>query len=378
MALSFWILIGLIVYAYFGYPLLLSFISKFKRERIEKKDIYPNVSIIIAAHNEEKSIKDKIENTISLDYPKEKLEIIVASDSSTDRTNEIVSNCKDDRVKLLNFTKRKGKTFVQNEAVKEANGEIMLFSDATTTYDSQVIKKMVQNFADSNVGAVGGELVFININENAIGGGGGLYWKYEKFLKRKESQITSLIGVSGCCYAVRKDLYEPIGLDVISDFVIAQIVYKKGKKVVYEPGAVSFEETNDNVKDEFKMRVRIAVRTLYGLWYMRSLFNPLKYGFFAVQLISHKILRYLVPVILILLFLVNVILQINNPLWLYKLILYLQIAFYVGAFLGRVFQKRKIFIYLPFYFCLTNFALLIGIVKFLRGEKQVLWDPLRK
>jgi len=378
MALTFWILISLIVYAYFGYPLILSFIAYFSKKQVKKKEIYPYVSIIIAAHNEEMSIRNKLEDTMHLDYPREKLEIIVASDNSTDRTNEIVRNYNDPKIKLLSFTERKGKTFIQNEAVKETKGEIILFSDATTIYDTQLLKKIVRNFADSNVGAVGGELVYVNKNKSLIGKGDGFYWKYEKFLKKSESQATSLIGLSGCCYAIRKELYEPLRPDLISDFVMAQVVYKKNRRVVYEPEAISYEETNETPKDEFKMRVRVGVRTLYGLWCMRNLLNPFKYGFFSVQLISHKILRYLVPILLILLFLENLILQINNQFWFYKLSLYLQIIFYLSAFLGWVFRERKTFIYIPFYFCLTNFALLIGIFKFLRGEKQVLWSPIRK
>ena len=378
MELVFWILITLIIYTYFGYPLILSFIAYFIKNRIKKADISPFVSIAVAAHNEEMSIRNKIEDTINLNYPKDKFEIIVASDNSTDGTNEIVNNYNSPAVKLITFFEHKGKTFVQNEAVKIAKGEIILFSDATTLYEPQLLKKLIRNFADPKVGAVGGELVYINKNKSLIGKGDGFYWQYEKFLKKKESQITSLIGLSGCCYAIRKELYEPLRPDLISDFVMAQIVYRKNKRVVYEPEAISYEETNDAVKDEVKMRVRVAVRTLHGLWCMKSLLNPFRYGFFSVQLISHKILRYLVPVLLILLFLVNVILQVNNQFWIYRFSLYLQVIFYASAILGWIFQKRKSFIYFAFYFCLTNFALLIGIVKFLRGERQVLWSSMRK
>lgn len=378
MELVFWILITLIAYTYFGYPLILSFIAYFRKKEIKKEDIYPFVSIVIAAHNEAMSIRNKIEDTINLDYPREKLEIIVASDNSTDRTNEIVNNYSNSLVKLIAFSERKGKTFVQNETAKIAKGEIILFSDATTLYEPQLLKKLIRNFADSKVGAAGGELVYINKNKSLIGKGDGFYWQYEKFLKKKESQITSLIGLSGCCYAIRKELYEPLRPDLISDFVIAQIVYKKNKRVVYEPEAISYEETNDTVKDEVKMRVRVAVRTLHGLWHMKSLLNPFQYGFFSVQLISHKVLRYLVPILLILLFLANIILRINNQFLIYGVSLYLQVIFYVSAILGWIFQKRKSFINIAFYFCLTNYALLIGVVKFLRGERQVLWIPRRK
>jgi cellulose synthase/poly-beta-1,6-N-acetylglucosamine synthase-like glycosyltransferase len=378
MILLFWILFSLIIYTYLGYPLLLSVISGLRKRAIEKAEFFPFVSIIIAAYNEEDNIKNKIENSLRLDYPKEKLEIIIASDGSTDRTEEIVNSFKNARVKCLSFPERKGKTFAQNEAVKQVKGEIILFSDATTVYQPQLLRKIVQNFADTKVGAVGGELVYVNKNYTAISEGGGFYWKYEKFLKKKESQISSLIGVSGCCYALRKELYEPIRPDLISDFVIAQMLYKKGKRVIYEPEAISYEETNDTAADEFKMRVRVAVRTLYGILNMKSLLNPFRYGFFSLQLISHKILRYLAPLFLVSLFFVNLFICLTRQTIFYNAVLYLQLFFLSLVFLAWALKLKKKIFQIPFYFCLTNFALLVAIARFLRGERKVLWNPIRK
>lgn len=378
MILSFWVLIALIFYTYFGYPLILLIIAKFKNGNIRKEEVWPTVSIIISAHNEEKSIKDKLENTLNLDYPKDKLEIIVASDGSIDQTDNIVNSFRDSRIKLISFKERKGKTAVQNEAVKSAKGEIILFSDATTNYDPQLLKNIVRNFSDTNVGAVGGELVYMDRNKSLIGEESGFYWKYEKFLKKKESRITSLIGVSGCCYALRKDLYKPIRPDLISDFVIAQMIYKDGKKVIYEPDAVSYEDANSSSKDEFKMRVRVAVRTLFGICYMKSLLNPFKYGFYSLQLISHKILRYMVPVFLVILLLLNIAINTHTNTLIYKVSLYLQLIFYFTALLGFILRNRKNPFQISYYFCLTNFALLIGMLRFLSGERKVLWKPLRK
>lgn len=378
MIFIFWSLIFLVLYTYLGYPLLVAFLAKFNKNKIIKKELYPNVSIIISAHNEEINIRTKLENTIKLDYPKANLEVIVASDASDDGTDNIVKEFTDKKVRLFRTEERVGKTEVQNLAVKEAKGEILVFSDATTFYEPSALKKIVRNFADPKVGAVGGELVYINKSDTSVGQGNGLYWKYEKFLKSQESQFSSLIGVSGCCYALRKELYESIRPDLISDFVIAQIIYKKGKRVVYEPEAISYEETNIDAEDEFKMRVRVAVRTFYGLWCMRTLLNPFKYGFFSVQLISHKILRYFIPLFLIMLLFINLILTIQNEVVFYKFTLCLQIIFYLFALIGRFFKKSGTALYIPFYFLFTNFALLIGLFKFLKGEKRVLWNPLRK
>ena len=367
----------IIVYIYFGYPSLLCCISQFKKKPVKKEEIYPKVSLIIAVHNEENNIKEKLKNTLNLEYPKEKLEIIVASDASTDKTNAMVSSFRDAKIRLLEFSEHKGKTSAQNEAVKEAKGEIILFSDATTIYDPQLLKIMVRNFSDITVGAVGGELVYVHKNNTSVGKGNGFYWKYEKFLKKKESQITSLIGVSGCCYAVRKELYESIKPDLISDFVIAQMIYKKGKRTVYEPEAISSEETNITAKDEFRMRERVALRTFYGLWYMRGLLNPCKYGFFSIQLMSHKLLRSLVPVFLIFLFLTNsLLISMQTEILVYKICLLLQVFFYISAFFGKF--TKKMYLYIPFYFCVTNFALLVGLFKFIKGERRVVWKPTRK
>lgn len=369
MIYIFWILFVLIFFTYIGYPLFLFLITFFKHNDIRKQEIYPNVSIIISAYNEEQNIGKKLEDTLNLEYPSDKLEIIVASDGSTDNTNNIVKEIqqKNKNIKLIEFKERKGKTFVQNEAVKIAKGEIIIFSDATTIYEKDVIKKLVRNFYDERVGAVGGELIYIS-KGSVVGKGNSLYWKYEKFLKKKESQLTSLIGVSGCCYAVRKELYEPINPELISDFVIAQIIYKKGKKVVYEQEAISYEETNKEPQQEFNMRVRVGVRTLNGLWYMKELLNPFKYGLFSFQLIFHKIFRYSVPIFLVLLFITNFFLVITKQGIIYNIFFILQILFYLLAVLK---------ISIPYYFCITNLALLVSIYLFLKGEKKVLWSPIR-
>lgn len=366
MAIMIWFFILVIFYTYFGYPILLMLLSKVFSQGVIKKPISPHISLIIAAHNEEKDITRKLADSLGLDYPKDKYEIVVVSDGSVDKTNDIVKSYQDKGVRLLALSERKGKTAAQNEAAKMAKGEILIFSDATTVFQKDTIKQMVNNFADSTVGAVGAELIYVNKNKTASGEGTGLYWKYEKYLRKKESDVSSLIGVSGCAYAIRKDLYEDVDTSLISDFVVAQIIYSKGKRVVFEPEAIVFEETNSEIKDEFKMRVRVATRSLYGLWYMKKLLNPFKYGMYAIQLISHKVLRYLIPVFLILLFLSNILLLDRG--FGCQLLFGAQAIFYLSAILGGM----------PRYFCAMNLALLVAMVNFLRGEKNVLWKPVRK
>lgn len=380
LIIIYWASIAMIVYAYFGYPVLLCLVSKVRGKGIRKQEIYPFVSVIIAAHNEQEGIERKLLNTLQLDYPKDKYEVIVASDASEDRTNEIVGRFREKGVRLVTFSEHHGKTFVQNEAVRQAAGEILVFSDATTVYEPDLLKRLVRNFADPAVGGVGGELMYVNKQRTSVGEGNGLYWEYEKFLKQHESAITSLIGVSGCCYAVRKELYEPIDHDLMSDFVVAQMIYKKGKRVVYEPQALSYEETSVTSKDEFRMRVRVCVRTLYGLWRMRGVLNPFRYGFFAFQLISHKIARYAVPVFMILLMLSNALLYALTLSLFYGATLLFLLLFFVCAFVGLLSRRKKhlLIFYVPFYFCITNGALLVGIVYFLQGKNLVTWKPLRE
>lgn len=366
MMVVFWTALVLIIYTYFGYPALWGLLAKWFCKEVKKEEIYPGVSIIITAYNEEKDISRKIESTLALDYPKDKYEIIVVSDGSEDKTNDIVKSFHDKGVELLALSERKGKTAAQNEAAKIAKGEILIFSDATTVFQKDTIKRMIYNFADTKVGGVGAELVYVNKNKTAVGEKAGLYWKYEKYLRNKESALTSLIGVSGCAYAMRKDLYENIVPSLISDFVIAQLIYSKGRRVIFEPGAIVYEDANSEIRDEFKMRVRVATRSLYGLWYMRKLLNPFKYGMYAIQLISHKLLRYLMPLFLALLFLTNVALLGQG--FAYQMIFVFQLLFYASTIIGGM----------PRYFCTMNLALLVAFINFLRGEKNILWDPLRK
>lgn len=377
MEVIFWLLVALIIYAYCGYPLMLMGISRLKTGNTVKSAIEPFVTVIIAAHNEEKTIRRKVAGTLGLDYPADKVEVIVVSDGSTDATAVEAGACGDPRVRVIPLAGRRGKTHAQNVAVASAAGEIVVFSDATTEYDPGALRALVRSFADPRVGAVGGELEYVNPSGSAAGDGGGFYWRYERFIKKLESAVCSLIGVSGCCYAVRRELYEDIPEDIISDFVIAQIMYGKGRRTVYEPGAVSYEAVNDNFSDEFSMRVRVAVRTLHGLWRMRRLMNPFRYGFFSLEIISHKVLRYLIPVFLAAALAVNSALLYGEGARLFFLTLVFQLSFYCAVAAGWILRGKR-YVNIPYYFFITNAALFVGFLRFLRGEKQVVWNPVRK
>ncbi|MFA6146801.1 MAG: glycosyltransferase family 2 protein [bacterium] len=372
----------LILYTYAGYPILLILLKYFKKNRIEYRSsansMNPSVSIIITAYNEEKAIRDKISNTLELDYPAEKIQIIVASDGSTDQTEEIVRSFSSRKVKLISVSGRKGKTAVQNAAVLQATGDILVFSDATSVYQKDAIKELVRFFDDPNVGCVGGRLIYRAEGDSASSKGGETYWEYERSIKEYESEVGSLIGVSGAIYAVRKRIYTPIPPDQISDFVIALQTVEYGYRVAFASQAICSETTMRQAGNEFGMRVRVALRSLRALWYKRKIFNPFRFGLFSIQLISHKALRYFVPQMLIILIIFNVLL-LRNAEYLY--LFCLQIVFYSLAIAGKILDDRGYALKpasMAYYFCLVNIASLYAFLKFIVGEKIITWEPIRK
>ena len=374
----FWISVVALFYTYIGYPLLVYAVSRLLPKSINRADFAPLVTVLITAYNEERDIRAKLENTLQIDYPKEKLEILVASDCSNDKTDEIVKEFAAKNVKLYRQTERLGKTMAQNAAVEKASGEIILFSDATTMYERDVLNAMLPNFADKTVGCVAGKLIYVDDSDSTVGKGAKSYWNYETFLKEAESRACSLIGASGCLYAVRKSAYQPMYAEACSDFLICTILYRQGLRSVYEPNAVCTEETNRRTDKEMRMRVRVISQTFTDLWRNRAMMNPLKGGFYAVELISHKVFRYAVPLFLLLVFFSSMILAFSSTFFL--IIFTLNIIFYVLALIGWMLEKTKKtlgILAIPLYFVLTNLASLIGFYKFLRGERYARWEPIR-
>ena len=374
----FWLTIGMIFYTYFGYPLFILFLSLFVNHKIKKGEIEPNVTVLITAYNEEKNIVEKLENTLSLDYPKEKLEIVVASDGSEDKTDQIVREYSGRGVILHRVEGRVGKTETQNQTVKIIKGDIVIFSDATTKYKKDAIRKIVRNYEDHSIGAVSGRYEYVNPTGAPVGLGTILFWKYENSIKSRQTRIETVTGCCGCIYSVRRDLYEPLPRDIISDLVEPLKILGKGFRIAFEPEAVAYEETTETSKEEFGMRVRVISRGMYGLWYMRQLFNPFKYGFVSYQLFSHKVLRWIIPFLLPLLLLSNLLL-ICHPF--YILTLVVQILFYIGAvgghLLDRMGKKAKL-LALPLYYCVVNAASMAAFFRTIFGKKAIVWETVRK
>lgn len=378
-AIVFWTSALALIYTYAGYPLLVFFVSRLRPKAIKRAALEPQVSVIITAYNEERDIAAKLENTLQIDYPPEKMEIIVASDCSSDRTDEIVRGYADRGVKLHRQEKRLGKTSAQNMAAEKAAGEILLFSDATTMYERQVLRAMLPNFADESVGCVAGKLFYVDRSDTHVGAGAQSYWNYETFLKECESRACSLIGASGCLYAVRKSAYQPMYAEACSDFLIATVVRRQNLRTIFEPNAVCTEETNDGSGKEMRMRVRVISQTLADLWRNREMLNPFKSGFYAVELISHKVLRYAVPLFLIALLASSALGAFYSKFFAFLFVS--QTAFYALAAAAWALEKREIKIKLlaiPLYFVLANAASLVGFWKFLKGEKYASWEPIRE
>lgn len=375
----FWVAMGALAYVYVGYPVLVFAASKLFPKKVVRSDIEPTVTVLITAFNEEASIERKIENTLALEYPKEKLEILVASDGSTDSTDEIVRGFASRGVKLFRQEGRVGKTETQNNAVKRATGEIVLFSDATTHYEADVLRKVLPAFADETVGCVAGRLVYVDGVGTGVGSGAKGYWNYETFIKQSESDTCSLIGASGCLYAVRRGAYRDMYREACSDFLICTVLYRQGLRSVFEPSAVCFEDTNSKTHDEMRMRVRVITQTYTDLWRNADMLNPFKSGFYAVQLLSHKVLRYAVPIMLAGAFASSAALAFGSQF--FSIILTLQVLFYLGALSGWMLERlglRAHLLVIPLYFVLANLASVIAFYRFVRGERFATWEPIRE
>ncbi|MDT7806227.1 MAG: hypothetical protein QOJ70_40 [Acidobacteriota bacterium] len=375
----FWLSVAALFYTYVGYPVLLLVVSTLRPRSVLRAEHTPAVSVVITAYNEERDLAAKLENTLALDYPKERLEVIVASDCSNDRTDDIAREFAARGVRLHRQAVRRGKTAAQNAAVELVRGEVVLFSDATTMYRPDVLRVLTQSFADPSVGCVAGRLVYVDPGGTSVGQGARSYWGYETFLKQHESRACSLIGASGCLYAVRRSAYIPLYDEACSDFIIATKMVEQGLRTVYEPRAVSNETTNRRSDKELRMRVRVIAQTYTDLWRHRAMMNPLRGGFYSVELLSHKVMRYAVPAFLVVIFASSLALATTSPLYLAAFIA--QALLYVAAALSLLLERvgaHSRVLALPGYFVLANLAAVLAFYKFLRGERYARWEPIRE
>lgn len=372
----FWLSIIFILYAYMGYPLLLMFMSKVRNRTVVKGDIIPNVSFIITAYNEEKRIQEKIEDTLKQEYPKAKLEIIIASDCSVDRTDEIVKSYESQGIRLVRASERRGKEATQKLAIDTATGDIFVFSDVATMLSSHGIRNIVRNFKDPTVGCVSSEDRFVDADGKVSGE--GAYVKYEMKLRNLETKVNTLVGLSGSFFAARKEVCQDWAVDLQSDFNTLLNTVKTGLRGVSDPESIGYYKNIIDEKKEFERKVRTVIRGISVFMKSLSLLNPFRYGLFSWQLFSHKLCRWLVPFAMILVLVSNLFLIPHHKM--YNYIIILQVLFYVVAFGSSI---RKILPFrglmkIPFYFVMANLSILIAWYRYFKGERLVTWEPSKR
>ena len=371
----FWLSWLTLLYIYIGYPALAWVLSRAFGREPKRGDALPSVTLYIPAYNEERHIGGKLENSLGLDYPRDRLEIVVASDGSTDRTNAIVESYRGRGVQLLLVRDNIGKLAVLNRFVPLVQGDVVVFSDASTELEPNALRLLVRSFADKRVGAVCG-LYRLKRGDDMRGQGEGLYWRYETWLKRQESRLHSILGAHGAFYAIRKPLFQRLDTSLINDdYLIPMRVVAQGYRAVYDASARAWELEESSVAGEFARRRRIAVGNCQQVTALAPLLNPLR-GWVAFSFFSHKVLRTVAPLFLVALFVASWWLPLP---WAIAMTV-LQITFYAAAVVGYRYQQRGVsvrWLSAPLYFCLGNLAMLAGLATFCTGARRPAWSRPR-
>jgi len=372
--IPFWVSVVSIVHAYFGYPISLWLLGLVMGRRVVREEITPYVTLIITAFNEEKRIREKLENSLKLVYPREKLQILVASDGSTDGTNEIVRSFGAQGVELLEVRIRGGKENAQKEAIACARGEILVFSDVATILDTNGLREIVANFADPTVGCVSSEDRLIG--QDGKPSGEGFYVRYEMWLRRLESSVNSLVGLSGSFFAARREVCGDFSANVQSDFRTLLSSIRQGLRGVADPHSLGYYLDLSDEKREFERKVRTVIRGLTVFWGHTEFLNPFRYGLFSYQYLCHKLLRWLVPFFLVTAFLTNVFLAFSSPA--FQLLLCGQIVFYGLGLYGWQTRQLHGVLRIPMFFSVVNAAILVAWLRYFDGERIIIWSPSQR
>ena len=365
----------LVVYTYAGYPLVLWVLTRLRSREALRSEIHPSVSIIVAARNEADKIRRKIEHSLALDYPRERLEILVASDASDDGTDAIVEEYAGRGVRLVRAPQRYGKEHVQGLALAVASGDVVVLTDAATILEPDVLRRLVQNFADPSIGAVSSEDIVVDAAGNPTGE--GLYVKYEMWVRRLESQFHSLVGLSGSCFAIRRELCTSWPSTLASDFMGALHAARGGYRSIADASARGRFAAVASPQAEMRRRIRTFLRGITVLMANLDLLNPFRYGRFAFQLLSHKLLRFSAPLLLLAMLAVSAV-SWSDPVL--RVLLALQVAFYaMGAVGGSIpVLQRHALVRVAHYFTMVQWAMLMAWSKYALGQQQVTWEPSRR
>ncbi|WP_419698191.1 glycosyltransferase family 2 protein [Mucilaginibacter sp. NFX135] len=378
----------IVFYTFAGYGFLLYFIIRVKRifkgikTVVEDLDNLPTCTLVVAAYNEEGFIKDKIANTLLLSYPAGKLNLLFITDGSSDDTPNIIAQYP--RIQLLHQPQRAGKIAAIHRAMEFVHTDAVVFTDANTFLNKDALIKICRHYSNATVGAVAGEKrVHFDENADASAAGEGFYWKYESALKKWDSELYSVVGAAGELFSVRRSLYQPVPADtVLDDFMISMLIAQKGYRIIYEPEAYATETASENVTEELKRKIRIAAGGIQSILRLKSLFNPFLYPILSFQYISHRVLRWTItPFLLILSFVLNTLLALKPGATGYQILLLAQILFYVLALLGFIMEKKQLRIkvlFIPYYFCVMNYAVLAGIIRYFTSKQSAVWEKAQR
>jgi biofilm PGA synthesis N-glycosyltransferase PgaC len=389
MIVTFWISLFIVFYTFVGYGILLYIVIKIKRAikgkpviPVVAEELLPTCTLVVAAYNEEHFIAQKIANSLVLRYPPGKLKLVFVTDGSSDKTMDIISQYP--QVQQLYQPERAGKIAAVHRAMTFVNTEVVVFTDANTFLNPDAITRICRHYSDGTVGAVAGEKrVQIDENADASAAGEGFYWKYESALKKWDSELYSVVGAAGELFSVRRDLYQDVPADtVLDDFMISMLIAAKGYRIIYEPEAYALETASENVSEELKRKIRIAAGGIQSILRLKSLFLPFKFPVLSFQYISHRVLRWTVtPFFLILAFITNFALAFAARGIVYELMFAGQVLFYLLALLGLIMEKRQIrvkILFIPYYFCVMNYAVLAGIIRYFTKKQSSVWEKAQR
>ncbi|MBT8237520.1 MAG: glycosyltransferase family 2 protein [Croceitalea sp.] len=391
LQIIFWVALFIIFYSYLGYGIVLFVIIKIRRAlglaiKFEgNKDYQPEVTLFVAAYNEKDYLKEKVANSKSLNYPQDKVTQLWVTDGSDDGTPELLQKFSD--VKVLHQPKRAGKIAAMNRGMKHVKTPIVIFSDGNTNLGQESINEIVKLFRNPKVGCVSGEKrIYSNESDSAAGAGEGLYWKYESQLKKWDAELYSVVGAAGELFAIRTELWQEVEKDtLLDDFMISLRVAMAGYTIQYNPDAYAIESASANVKEELKRKVRISAGGIQSVVRLASLLNIFKYGTLSFQYISHRVLRWtLTPLLLLLLIPINLKLAIDEGIFtlgIYSLLFWAQVLFYAAALLGWFLENRKIrlkLLFVPYYFFIMNLSVFLGFNRYLRGNQSVNWERAKR
>lgn len=369
----------ILFYTYLGYGILMAILARIKVRPTEyhnKEQELPSVAILIPAYNEEDVIEDKILNSMALSYPELKKDIYVISDGSTDGTTEIVKKYRN--VMHLHMDKRAGKVGAVNRAMDLIHADVTVSTDANTLLNKEALLHLVRPFSDAKVVAVSGEKKIMSDQcENASGAGEGLYWRYESTLKRLDSQVNSLVGAAGELIAYRTNRFEKIPENmIIEDFFMTMRFAEQGYKVAYQPKAYAMEKPSASVKEELKRKVRISAGAFQAIMLFRNLLIPTRFNMLSFQYLSHRVMRWMIAPLALVSALISNLALVGTSAF-YANLAGLQITFYLLAALGYLFKRFKMKIkvlHVPFYFCMMNYAVVAGFIRFMKGNQTVIWE----